>query len=104
MGGVFFCFQSIRISAGSILVSERSMGGLKNSDFNMSMEEDPQKNLYTMMRPHPVCICRGVSRERLLKEIREGADTFEELQKRTRCSTGCGTCEPKVREILKGAT
>ncbi|MBW7858040.1 MAG: (2Fe-2S)-binding protein [Leptonema sp. (in: Bacteria)] len=61
-------------------------------------EIDP--NIYRLMRPAMVCLCRHVSADRLISEIKNGATTFEELQKRTRCSTVCGNCEPKVRKIL----
>jgi bacterioferritin-associated ferredoxin len=53
------------------------------------------------MRPPVVCLCRQVSADQLKTEIRQGALTFEELQKRTSCSTVCGTCEGRVRELLK---
>ncbi|HTL11196.1 MAG TPA: (2Fe-2S)-binding protein [Bdellovibrionota bacterium] len=47
-----------------------------------------------------VCFCHNVPCSRLVAEIRAGARTFEELQAKTRCSTGCGGCEFEVREIL----
>ncbi len=56
--------------------------------------------LNALMRPPRVCVCRNVSLEQLRSAIRAGAHTFEDLQEVTRCSTGCGTCEPKVRQIL----
>ena len=56
--------------------------------------------LNALMRPPRVCVCRNVSEERLRLAVRDGAATFEALQAATRCGTGCGTCEPKVRAIL----
>jgi bacterioferritin-associated ferredoxin len=32
--------------------------------------------------------------------LKNGARTFEEVQKVTKCSTGCGTCEWKIREFI----
>ncbi|KAB2934874.1 MAG: (2Fe-2S)-binding protein [Leptonema illini] len=62
-------------------------------------EIDPK--VFQWMRPPMVCLCRHVSAERLRSEIRHGATTFEQLQERTSCSTVCGTCEGRVREILR---
>ena len=58
------------------------------------------QNILKWMRPAVVCLCRHVSADRLISEIRNGATTFEELQRRTQCSTVCGNCAPKVRKIL----
>ncbi|MBI39198.1 MAG: ferredoxin [Leptospiraceae bacterium] len=60
-----------------------------------------EAQLYAMMRPRNVCICRAVSEKRIRETISSGqASNFEELQQLTRCSTGCGTCESKVRRIM----
>jgi NAD(P)H-nitrite reductase large subunit len=48
-----------------------------------------------------VCFCHTVSRGKIRQAIRDGARTLEEIQKRTRASTGCGGCELDVREILE---
>ena len=54
------------------------------------------------MRPHNICLCRGVSERRITEAvINEGAKTFAEVQRLTRCSTGCGTCEGRVRELIE---
>ncbi|MCM2278258.1 MAG: (2Fe-2S)-binding protein [Oligoflexia bacterium] len=47
-----------------------------------------------------ICFCHTVSFRQLQQAIRAGARTFEDLQERTRCSTGCGGCAWEVREIL----
>jgi NAD(P)H-nitrite reductase large subunit len=53
------------------------------------------------MRPHNICICRGVSEGRIMNVVKnEGAKTFSEVQRITGCSTGCGTCEGRVRELI----
>ena len=56
--------------------------------------------LNALMRPPRICVCRNVPEEKLRAAVRGGAETFEALQAATRCSTGCGTCEPRVRAIL----
>jgi bacterioferritin-associated ferredoxin len=47
-----------------------------------------------------VCICHGISESRLKQAIREGADSFEQLQSRTGVATCCGSCESCARELL----
>lgn len=48
-----------------------------------------------------ICLCHFVPKGRLLELIRSGVTQFEDLQKETHCSTGCGGCEAEVRELLK---
>lgn len=55
-------------------------------------EDDPEST---------VCFCHCVSFGVLLKTIREGSRTLEEIQAKTRASTGCGGCECDVLEILE---
>ncbi len=48
-----------------------------------------------------VCNCNLVSYADILKAIREGARTIEDVQRMTKASTFCGGCAPIVEEILK---
>jgi len=57
-------------------------------------------DLYAMMRPRKVCVCRSVTETQIRDAIRGGAHTFEQVQEKTDCSTGCGTCETAVRFVL----
>ena len=55
------------------------------------------------MRPRRVCICRHVTEEQIRRAVLEGgAESFQEVQLQTGCSTGCGTCEPRIRTLLAG--
>lgn len=56
--------------------------------------------LNALMRPARVCICRNVSEQQIRSAVSGGADSFEQVQSITRCSTGCGTCEARVRAII----
>ena len=47
-----------------------------------------------------VCLCNGVSENRLSQAIEDGAHSFEQLQTCTGVATCCGACEPCAREIL----
>ncbi|MEQ9364325.1 MAG: (2Fe-2S)-binding protein [Leptospirales bacterium] len=59
-----------------------------------------QSQLNALMRPRMVCVCKRVPEARIREVVEAGADTFEEIQRRTNCSTGCGTCEGAVRGLL----
>jgi bacterioferritin-associated ferredoxin len=48
-----------------------------------------------------VCICHGISDQRLREEVACGARRFEELQARTGVGTCCGACEPFARELVE---
>lgn len=48
-----------------------------------------------------VCFCHNVSVGVLLEAIRSGATTLEEIQEKTRASTGCSGCREDVLEILE---
>jgi len=51
-----------------------------------------------------VCLCHGISENRLDEAIREGARSFEQLQSCTGVATCCGACEPCAREMLEQRT
>ena len=57
-------------------------------------------DLYAMMRPRKVCVCRSVTETQIRSAVRAGSHTFEDVQNRTECSTGCGTCESAVRSVI----
>lgn len=64
---------------------------------------DSQTALYQLMRPRMLCVCRRVPEENVRAAVEQGAQTFEEVQARTSCSTGCGTCEGRVRDVIATA-
>lgn len=47
-----------------------------------------------------MCICKGVSEERIRNAVKDGAVTFEEVQQITACSTSCGTCRPRIENLI----
>jgi NAD(P)H-nitrite reductase large subunit len=48
-----------------------------------------------------VCFCHNVPVKALVEAIRSGATTLEEIQEKTRASTGCSGCREDVLEILE---
>lgn len=60
-----------------------------------------QAQLNALMRPQMLCVCKRVPEEEIRAVLKAGAKTFLEVQARTNCSTGCGTCEEAVRAIVE---
>jgi len=59
------------------------------------------QELYSMMRPHYVCNCMGVSEKSIRGLIEdEGIVDFDAISARTGCSTECGQCKRTVESIL----
>ena len=57
--------------------------------------------LYQVLRPRYICLCFGLTEEDLKNAIfKHNIQTFDELQKQTKCSSNCGTCEGDVKKIL----
>ena len=53
-----------------------------------------------MDRDKTICRCFKVSAGAIEDAVKDGAKTFEEVQEKTSCSTGCGGCEDEVRELI----
>ncbi len=66
----------------------------------LQAEQNPPEVAVSSMR---VCFCHGVSEEEILKAIKSGAKTVEDIQKETLASTGCGGCIGEVERILSEA-
>jgi nitrite reductase (NADH) large subunit len=49
-----------------------------------------------------ICDCNGVSKGMLVAAVREGHGSLEALCVATRACTGCGSCRPRLRELLRG--
>lgn len=47
-----------------------------------------------------VCICKGISDRRILKEIQEGNRSLEEIQECCGAATDCGCCARQIREMI----
>jgi bacterioferritin-associated ferredoxin len=60
--------------------------------------------LYSLMRPRKICLCKAVSEQELVECIQNGATTLEELIFRTGASTKCGSCRGMVISIFEKET
>ncbi|EKV28969.1 Assimilatory nitrate reductase large subunit [Caenispirillum salinarum AK4] len=50
-----------------------------------------------------VCSCHAVSREAITVAAEDGAASAEDIGRRTRAGTGCGSCVPEIKDILRRA-
>jgi assimilatory nitrate reductase catalytic subunit len=48
-----------------------------------------------------ICVCMKVPLEILLRAIRDGARSVEDLGEATRAGTGCGTCRTDLEQLLR---
>lgn len=48
-----------------------------------------------------ICECFNVSVEDVRNVIKNGADSFEEIQKVTQVASGCGECLSDVKRIIQ---
>lgn len=51
-----------------------------------------------------VCLCKKVSEEEIVKAVKNGAKTFEEVKEATQAGAGCckgGRCKSKIIEIIE---
>lgn len=51
----------------------------------------------------PVCRCNGVTRERIEIAVHSGAASIDDIIRRTRATTGCGTCFNDVLAAFRAA-
>ncbi|XMB86364.1 (2Fe-2S)-binding protein [Mycoplasmatota bacterium WC44] len=48
-----------------------------------------------------ICVCKNVSKEEIKEAINNGAKTIDEIANKTGATTGCGLCEPIIKDILR---
>lgn len=48
-----------------------------------------------------VCVCNAVSERDIRDAVDGGVRTFDELQARTGCATGCGCCEAVAIQVME---
>jgi bacterioferritin-associated ferredoxin len=50
-----------------------------------------------------ICICNAVTDSAIRDAVEDGARTLRELSFKTRCSTQCGRCVVRAREVMNEA-
>lgn len=57
-----------------------------------------------MDRDKIICRCFKVSAGAIEDAVKSGAKTFEQVQDKTNCSTGCGCCKEDVVTLINDLT
>jgi nitrogen fixation protein NifU and related proteins len=50
---------------------------------------------------HVVCDCLGVTNHEISEAVLEGAKNYHEVQGKTKCGTGCGSCKGRVEGLIE---
>lgn len=50
-----------------------------------------------------ICSCFAVTDHQIRDEVKAGAKTFKQVQKKLKCSTNCGRCEDSAKEVFDKA-
>ncbi|MFH1428170.1 MAG: iron-sulfur cluster assembly scaffold protein [Candidatus Margulisiibacteriota bacterium] len=48
-----------------------------------------------------ICSCLNVTDQEIMEQVENGVNSFEELQERTKVSTGCGKCREEVKTLFE---
>ncbi|MCD6109227.1 iron-sulfur cluster assembly scaffold protein [bacterium] len=48
-----------------------------------------------------ICTCLNVTNHEIEDAVLEGKLTYEEVQKKTKCGTGCGSCKSRIEELIE---
>jgi len=48
-----------------------------------------------------ICTCTGTTQSKILQLINKGRDTLDEIASATGASTGCGSCDATIMDIIK---
>lgn len=47
-----------------------------------------------------VCVCIGVEKSKIENAVKDGADSFEAVNKATGAGGGCSFCQPIIEDII----
>ena len=69
-------------------------------DINIDKDSAGSIGVEKMADDEQVCGCMGVTKGDIVNAVAEGCDTFEALQDKTKCGTGCGGCISVAKQIF----
>jgi nitrite reductase (NADH) large subunit len=64
------------------------------------LNEDSGADLLSIPDDTQICNCHGVNKGQILAAVNQGQCSVQALGECTRAGTGCGTCQPLLRELI----
>ncbi len=87
--------------AGSEKLIELLKTGIKIEEDTILIKDLIVEEKKELKEKDIVCNCNAVSYGEILKAIKTGARSLEDIQKLTKASTSCGSCAPLIETILR---
>lgn len=111
-GGGMTIKDALKITPQDIM---KRLGGLPDNKIHCSVLGDKalraavnnyfansgQKNRIVRDQAKVVCECLNVTDHEIEDAVLEGKRTFEDVQRATKVSTGCGKCKPNVEKLIE---
>ncbi|MFC1655415.1 iron-sulfur cluster assembly scaffold protein [Patescibacteria group bacterium] len=79
------------------VLGDKALRAAINDYFRSSGQEDRCKKEEKKV----ICRCLDVTNLEIEDAVLEGKQTFEDVQKKTKCGTGCGACKPRVERLIE---
>ncbi len=79
------------------VLGDKALRAAINDYFKNSKQEDRIKKEKAKI----ICKCVDVTDHEIEDAVLEGKQTWEDVQKKTKCGTGCGACRPRVESLIK---
>lgn len=79
------------------VLGDKALRAAINDYFRKSGQGDRCKKEETKV----ICRCLDVTNHEIEDAVLEGKHTFEDIQKKTKCGTGCGACRPRIERLIE---
>jgi len=78
------------------VLGDKAIRAAINDDFRKSKQE----HRIVKDKAKVICTCLNVTDHEIEDAVLEGKLTYEEVQQKTKCGTGCGACKSRVEELI----
>jgi nitrogen fixation NifU-like protein len=79
------------------VLGDKALRAAINDYFKNSKQEERIKKEEAKV----ICKCVEITNHEIEDAVLEGKKTWEDVQKKTKCGTGCGSCRPRVEGLIK---
>lgn len=79
------------------VLGDKALRAAINDYFKKSGQEERIKKEEAKI----VCRCVEITDHEIENAVLEGKQTWEDVQKKTKCGTGCGACRPRIENLIK---